>query len=578
MDSQKRENLLNLALNATSQEREKSLNLSVGYDSMENEWNLIVKYVGSLETLRQAGISAVELLAGYAILTVPESIIDEVSALDEIVFVEKPKRLNFAVLNTRSASCIPAVQEGIEGLYGEGIIVAVIDSGIDYQNEVFINADGSTRILGYWDQSIISDSGEQPPQGYDIGVYYDRQKINEALESGVSERNRIIKSIDTSGHGTAVAAIAAGNFDDTKRGNIGIATKSEILAVKLGLPLENSFPRTSELMQAIDFCIRKSVELGRPIVINLSFGNTYGSHDGTSLLETYINEVSGVGVNTIVAGMGNEGAASGHTSGYINQGETATIELAIGQYEPVMNVQIWKNYVDIFDIEIVTPSGRTINISGGTAGSYRYGTDFTQLLVYYGEPSPFSQYQEIYIDFIPRETYITSGIWQINLYGRSISYGKYDLWLPSAANLNGSRFTRPTPETTLTIPSTAGKIISVGAYNAYNNSYADFSGRGFDRTGGIVKPDIVAPGVDITTAAVGGGRVTASGTSFATPVVSGSAALLMEWGIVRGNDMYLYGEKVKAYMIRGAKQLPGEENPSRKTGWGALCVWDSIPE
>ena len=309
-----------------------------------------------------------------------------------------------------------------------------------------------------------------------------------------------------------------------------------------------------------------------PVAINISFGNTYGSHDGTSLLETYIDEVSGVGINTIVIGTGNEGAAAGHTSGRVENNRTEIIELAVGSYEPALNVQIWKSYVDIFDIEVVVPSGRSILISGEAAGTYRYGTDMTELLVYYGEPSPFSQYQEIYIDFIPRELYITEGIWQIRLHGRRIELGIYDLWLPSYGNLNGSRFVRPTPETTLTIPSTARKVISVGAYNSYNGSYADFSGRGFDRTGGIIKPEIVAPGVNIETAAVGGGRITASGTSFATPFVSGGAALMMEWGVIKGNDAYLYGEKVKAYMIRGARQLAGETSPSKKTGWGAYCI------
>lgn len=578
MDSQKLENLLNLALDATPSEREKSLNLSVGYDEADNMWNLIVKYVGSLENIRNIGISAVELLNNYAILTVQESLIDRIATMDEIVFVEKPKRLNFAVLNGRSVSCISGVQEGIEGLYGEGVIIAVIDSGIDYANNVFRNSDGTTRIIGLWDQTAVPEEGRLPPEGYDIGVYYDSEDINEALKyDNRTMQQQVVKSIDTSGHGTAVAAIAAGNFSQDKSIYLGIAPKSNILAVKLGLPLENSFPRTSELMQALDFCVRTSMKLNTPIVINLSFGNTYGSHDGTSLIETYIDQVSGVGVNTIVAGTGNEGAVAGHTSGYVENQRNTMVELVIERYEPTINLQIWKYYVDIFDIEVITPSGRSILVSGRTAGSYRYGTDLTELLVYYGEPSPFSQYQEIYIDFIPRETYITEGIWQIKIYGRRVVYGRYDMWLPAGANLNGSRFTRPTPDTTLTIPSTARKIISVGAYNGYNNSYADFSGRGFDRTGGIVKPDIVAPGVDITTAAAGGGTITASGTSFATPFVSGSAALLMEWGIVRGNDMYLYGEKIKAYMIRGAKQLPGEVSPSEKTGWGALCLADSFP-
>lgn len=568
MTNQKRENMLNLALDATQEEREKSINLNVGVNNQTKIWTLIVRYTGGLENVRELGAYAKELLNGYAILKLPQDIIEEVTNLDNIIYVEKPKRLNFAITAGRSASCISGVQEGINGLYGEGCVVAVIDSGIDYANTVFRNKDGSTRLVGILDQTV--------------GAYYDREAINSALEySTIQEQQQIVRSTDTSGHGTGVAAVATGNFariyDRNSSGDLGIATRADILAVKLGIPDTDSFPRTSELMEAIDFCVRYGVENNKPMIINLSFGNTYGSHDGTSLLETYIDSVSQVGVNTIVIGTGNEGAAAGHTSGFVNQNERIDIQLAAGAYEPSLNVQIWKNYADIFDVEIVTPSGRRINITEERAGTYRYGTDMTQLLVYYGEPSPFSPFQEIYIDFIPRESYITEGIWTISLYGRKVSYGAYDMWLPSSGSINASRFFLPTPNTTLTIPSTARNVISVGAYNSANISYADFSGRGFDRTGGIVKPDIVAPGVNITTALAGGGLTTVNGTSFATPFVSGSAALMCEWGIVRGNDRWLYGEKVKAYMIRGARQLPGEETPSRKTGWGALCLTDSFP-
>lgn len=569
MSNQKQENLLNLALDSTETEREKSLNLNVGVNNQTKIWTLIVRYVGSLENVRELGVEIKELLNGYAILKVPWELIETVSDFENIIFVEKPKRLNFALTEGRRASCISAVQEEIDGLYGENCIVAVIDSGIDYANTVFRNKDGSTRLLGILDQTA--------------GVFYDREAINSALEyTGRAEQQKIVRTTDNTGHGTAVAAIAAGNFariyDKDSTGDLGIATRADILAVKLGTPEAEGFPRTSELMEAVDFCVRYGVDNNSPMIINLSFGNTYGSHDGTSLLETYIDSVSQIGINTIIVGTGNEGAASGHTSGFAVQNQRTDIELAVGSYEPSLNLQIWKNYADIFDVEIVTPGGRRINITEERAGTYRYGTDRTELLIYYGEPSPFSPFQEIYIDFIPRENYITEGLWTISLYGRKVSFGEYDMWLPSSGSINASHFVLPTPYTTLTIPSTARNVISVGAYDSSNTSYASFSGRGFDRTGGIIKPDIVAPGVNITTAAVGGGLISLSGTSFATPFVSGSAALLCEWGIVKGNDRWLYGEKVKAYMIRGAKQLPGEETPSRKTGWGALCVRDSLPE
>ena len=171
------------------------------------------------------------------------------------------------------------------------------------------------------------------------------------------------------------------------------------------------------------------------------------------------------------------------------------------------------------------------------------------------------------------------GVWRLILNPRKVVSGAYELWLPSENVLNqGTGFLFPTDQTTLTIPSTAGRVVTVGAYNALTFAYADFSGRGYTRGANLVKPDIVAPGVDVTAAAIGGGYAQFTGTSFAVPFVTGGAALMMEWGIVRNNDPYLYGEKVKAYLRRGARALPGfTEYPNPQVGYGALCVRDSIP-
>ena len=143
----------------------------------------------------------------------------------------------------------------------------------------------------------------------------------------------------------------------------------------------------------------------------------------------------------------------------------------------------------------------------------------------------------------------------------------------------GTQFLRRSPQVTLTIPSTAIRAITVGAYDSRNDTYADFSGRGFLRSLDLVKPELAAPGVDVITVVPGGGYSARTGTSFAAPFVTGGAALLMEWGIVKGNDPYLYGEKVKAYLIRGARQLgiSAQEYPNRRVGYGALCVRSSLP-
>lgn len=586
MQNQKLENLLNLALDVTPQERARSQELETGYNPVSRMWELIVKYSGSLDAVRELGVQVEEMRNEYAILTVPEHLIDAVSALAQIEYIEKPKRLFFAIARAKAASCINPLQEPPRNLTGRGILVAVLDSGIDYFHEDFRNPDGTTRIVALWDQmrDQVFTAGE----------------INEALETGSREGARaLVPSTDASGHGTAVAGIAAGNGRGSGGAYRGVAYEAELLVVKLGTAMAGGFPRTTELMRAVNFVVTQAVELGKPLAVNISFGNTYGSHDGTSLLETFLSDIGNYGRTTIVVGSGNEGAAAGHTSGRLRMGAAAaaaagasgaagtagtgrnqvSVELSAAPFETGFSVQLWKSYPDEFLISLRTPSGEILGPLQSQLGPQRFVYRDTQILVYYGKPNPYSQAQEIYFDFIPSANYIASGIWSFLLEPVRIVTGNYDFWLPSAGILNAStRFLLPTPNTTLTIPSSAAKVITVGAYNSDYQAYADFSGRGFTRMENQVKPDLVAPGVGIMAPRSGGGYEAVTGTSFAAPVVTGSVALMMQWGIVDGNDPFLYGEKVKAYLRRGARPLPGfVEFPNPLVGYGALCVRDSLP-
>lgn len=576
MADQKIENLLNLALSASEEEREKSLELDVGYYPVARTWEVIIKYSGTLGQVREIAESVVELSNEFAIVTVREDRLEALAGIEAVEYIEKPKRLFFQVENGRRVSCMTSVQIRPPKLYGTGVLVAIIDSGIDYANLDFRNADGTTRIYALWDQTIPGN----PPEGYVQGTEYTQEKINEALQQeNRTERMKIVPSEDRSGHGTAVTGIAAGNGRGSKGARYqGVASESGILVVKLGTPREEGFPRTTELMQAIDYVVKKAQRAGRPVAINISFGNTYGSHTGTSLLERFIEDIANLWKSVICIGMGNEGASAGHTAGILKENTEERIPLAVQMKETAINVQIWKSYHDIVDISLISPAGVQIGPIPEVIGTQRFVVGDTEILLYYGEPSPFHVSQEIFIEFLPKDSYITPGIWQFVLTPRKIVTGEYDLWLPSENVLNrGTAFRYPTERGTLTIPSTSQRVISVGAYDSLTFAYADFSGRG--GLEGESKPDLVAPGVDITAPTPSGIYQTFTGTSFATPFVSGAAALMMEWGIVRGNDPYLYGEKVKAYLRRGARPLPGfTEYPNPQVGYGALCLRDSLPE
>ena len=568
--SQKIENILNLALEATPEERARSAELDVGYDAGEREWDLIIKYSGSLDTAREIGESVTELLNNYAVVRIREDRIEALASLPEVEFVEKPKSLYFQADVGRQVSCIDAVQEAPYGLTGQGVLVGIVDSGIDLTNADFRNEDGTTRIAALWDQADREFTSEE---------------INEFLNAQGSERPAVRPplSVDSSGHGTAVAGIAAGNGRGSEgRRYRGAAPESELVIVKMKSPQPGGFPRTTELMTGVDYLIRKAQEMRMPIAVNISFGNTYGPHDGSSLVEQYLNDVSAIWKNVICIGTGNEGTAAGHAAGIVSDEEETVQELAVQEREQPFGLQIWKSYTDEIDISIISPAGEQAGPFREKTGAQRYLTGSTELLVYYGEPKPYSVRQEIFIAFLPMRDYVDSGVWQIVLTPRRIVAGTYQMWLPAQAALNvGTAFLTPDSMSTLTVPSTAARAVTVAAYDARTFSYADFSGRGPSavyESAGVPKPDVAAPGVDVNAPIPGGGYRAFTGTSFAVPFAAGGAALLMEWGIVRGNDSYLYGEKVKAYLRRGARQLPGHRKwPNAQLGYGALCVRDSLP-
>jgi len=323
MPSQKLETILNLSLESTPEQRARSGVLDVGYDERENTWELIVKYSGSLDEIREAGIGVEELLAGYAILTVPESLIGELVLLPQIEYVEMPKNLQENLYTAKQESCILPLIEGavpgwpaaiIDGgvigqvgsvagrsgspLSGEGILLAVLDSGIDYYLSDFRNADGTTRIAALWDQTLDAETvrqqrmragGQQesedrasvfayaPPEGFSIGVEFSEEQINTALAAGSREDAFLqLPSSDRSGHGTEVAAVAAGNNADPLLR--GVATGTKLLIVKLA-NRRTGFPRTTELMRGVQWVLQKARAMGMPLVINLSFGNSYGPHE-----------------------------------------------------------------------------------------------------------------------------------------------------------------------------------------------------------------------------------------------------------------------------------------------------------
>ena len=558
MTNQKLETALELALSVPSSVRAKSPSLEAGYSPETQSWELIIRYSGDL--VLPEDVTLVSLFGGYGILYLPENRIDEISALPQIEYIEKPKRLSFSLAGGKSAACIPPVTRPPKNLTGENVLIGIIDSGIDIYHPDFRNEDGTTRIVNLWDQTL--------------GQVFSEGEINAALLTD----DGTFPSKDLSGHGTHVAGIAAGNGRASDGLYAGVATKSRLIVVKLGNLLPDAFPRTTELMTALDYCVRRSLELQMPLSLNLSFGNNYGSHTGFSLLETYLDTIATIGRTTIAVGTGNEGNLGRHASDTLSQMPISR-ELSVAPGETSLNIQLWKDFSDEFQIRLTAPSGESIFLNENYIGAYQARLDNTDLYWFFGEPSPYQISQEIYVEMLPPagQQTIAEGLWTWQLIPVNIQNGRFDLWLPSSASINPqTRFLVADPETSLTIPSTAFRPITVAAYDSNANQLASFSGQGFTALS-LTKPDLAAPGVNITSTSVGGGYNARSGTSMATPFVTGSAALLMQYGIIQGNDPFLYGQKIKAWLIRGARPLPALRTyPNPQIGWGVLCLNDSL--
>ncbi len=556
---------LELAVSTSGSYDSSEEELYIGYNRTSNTWTLLIRYYDNISDLAERYLIRIfYLLSDYAIVEIPENNIAAFAADPRILYVEKPKSVQQQVSYAQYASCLSGTFINNYGLDGDGTLLAVIDSGIDYRHEEFIR-DGKSRIFELWDQQMAYSPDFENIFG--LGRIYSNEELNEILDGTYTG---VVPSEDTTGHGTQVTAIAAGT-------NIGVAPRTDILVIKIGSDTTSGIPTTLGIILGIDYAIRKSMELQKPLSINLSYGNNYGSHKGDSLLENYINDVSRLAMCSISTGTGNDAINRRHQRLVLGNTSYRMVDILVSDYVTSFNLQLWKNYNDLFDVMMIAPDGDIILTLSESQriGTGRYRNTYVKGI--YGVPNPYNRNQEIFISFFGKDAYIDKGQWKVLVYPKKIMNGVVDAYLPIRASLTGNvEFLNPTEFGTLTIPSTAEGLISVAAYDQNIEDFAYFSGRGYTANDRI-KPDIAAPGVDIYTAYPGNNYSFASGTSMAVPFVSGSACLLMQWGILDGNDTFLYGEKLKASLIRGARRIKSaREYPNIYVGWGTLCVENSI--
>ncbi len=528
------------------------------YSPNNGEIELVVLYGDNFLKFKNSadaiGAKVEDLGYGFGILIIRVNDLNRIIELEGLQYIELPKILYTSAYDSNRASCIPSVWNNYN-LTGEGILVGFLDTGIDYTHNAFKDDEGNTRIEYIYD--------------LENGVVYDRNKINEALKS--EDPFSVVPETDLSGHGTHVAGIACAggniNFD-----NYGVAYKSSIAMVKI--TGENSLRAalSTQLMRGLKFLMDKSNEINKPLVVNISLSTNDGSHNGSSLLEKYIQTFTQLQKAVIVVAAGNEGNSAHHVGGKMKKEED--LDLNIGDGEKGIILDFYKPVLVNVSVEVISPTGIS---TGPIELSESYKERFVgreKIVVYSTGPKPFDIQGQTTISILPLGDTITSGGWRIIVRKLNNYEGYFDIWLPIAEGLNErTRFLQPDVYNTLGIPATVEGVISVGSYNFLNNNLSAFSGRGVVRPEWLIKPDLVAPGENILSTVEEQGFDTKSGTSMAAPQVAGICALLFEWGIIRNNDPFLYGERMKYYLIKGAKRtIFGEAYPNPDLGYGFVCL------
>lgn len=537
--------------------------LGVNYLEELNQGNLLEVTIISAsspeelnEIVTSLGGKYEDLGYGFGLVSIARENLWKLANVQSIQYIELPKSLYTTDSASNRAACVTAARNEYS-ISGEGILIGFIDSGIDYTHPAFRNDDGTTRIEFIYD---ISENGR----------VYDSAEINTALQS--ASPSSIVTSFDSTGHGTHVAGIACAggrinpNF-------YGVAPKSSIAMVK---STRGQYSLSTNIMRGIKFLIDRANQINKPLVINISLSTNDGAHNGTSLLEQYISTIATLERVTIVIAAGNEGDAAHHVGGELFGEKQIYINVADDEIGIVLN--LYKPVLSNLGVRIISPtgvnSGEIIIKEGYVEGNI--GRDRYQ--VFYTGPKPFDLIGEISIAINTNANYISYGQWELRLFLLNEYRGVFDIWLPISESLNRkTRFLQPTVLNTLGIPATVVNIIAVGSYNYLTNNISSFSGRGRPSMFQHIRPDLVAPGEDISSAAPNRSFDTRSGTSMATPHVSGIAALMMEWGIIKRNDPYLYGERLKYYLVVSAKRPRTDITyPDPSWGYGEVCLSNAI--
>ncbi|WP_029505183.1 S8 family peptidase [Lachnoclostridium phytofermentans] len=469
------------------------------------------------------------------------------------------------------------------GLYGAGVLVAVIDTGINYLHKAFLHKDNTTKVYSIWDQTIFNED-EPVNEQFPYGTFYSKENINNALEQ--ENPLEVVPSTDDNGHGTAIAGIAIGSED--KENNFqGVAPLSELIVVKLkqaksvvkkffSVSEEAICYQKSDLMMGIKYVLSIANRLNRPLVLCIALGSSQGGDDGLGPLSYYLNDISRSPHFCVVVSAGNEGNLKRHFLGIIKKEDKfKEFELKVGERDKSICMEIWMHPIQRLSIEITSPTGEKVsNVSPGIRQLKKYNFIFGATKVCINNISTESESGDQLI--LIRFENTQSGLWMIRLNNIDETGSDFNAWLPSGDLISKETFfVQSDSYLTITAPGSAYAPITITAYDTLEGGIATFSSKGYTRKD-VIKPDLAAPGTFITCPSNKEGYVTVSGTGAAAALSTGVVALMLEWAILKGNYTDMSGSEIKTFLIRGARRDLYMDNPNRTWGYGQIDLYGAF--
>ena len=533
------------------------------------------------------GIECIDFVSRqFAVLHIPMDDLESPMNFSYYTYSAIPKLYSLLDTDSMEASGIlPASRIPAFGNQGQGVLIGFVDTGIDYQNPLFRKEDGSSRILGIWDQT--RETGVlDPVNGFQAlyGTQYSREEIDQALAA--PDPLALVPSADENGHGTFLASVAAGG-EDPDQDFTGAAPKASIAMVKLKPAKEYlrdfyliregaDAYQENDIMMGVAYLLHLARRFSMPLVICLGLGTNQGSHVGKSPLGLYLDDINIYAGTAVITAAGNETGYGHHYRAVTRPEETLqTVELNVGEKDSGFSMEFWAQDVDIYRVGFISPTGEVVDplpSSTEEENVIRFLVEQTEITVYSSIINTATGSQMIFIRFKDP----MPGIWNLTVSSALNVTGAFHIWLPSRGFISDTTyFLRPDPDTLVTGPGNSQYALTVSAYDHTTGGIYIHSSRGFSRSGQI-KPELAAPGVNITGAGLRSGFVQRSGTSAAAAHAAGAAAILLHWGILERNDPFMNTSAIKTYLIRGAKRNPALTYPNREFGYGTLDLYQAF--